>query len=267
MKIAMKAIPYTQNPIRMKFKKLSPVLIVLFFPFFVQCQIDQLKKASDEAQEKVTGKDDGKKLSEDEIVKGLKEALEVGAEKSVDFASQKGGFNETPRIRIPFPPEAEEVKEKALQMGMDQKVEKFEKTMNRAAEKASKKATEIFVTAIKEMSVEEGRRILEGDTNAATEYLRKNTYDRLYSEFKPIVEEANDEVQLTRYWDPLAKAYNKSTMMTGKEEVNPDLDEYVTERGIDGLFTLIAEEEAEIRQDPVARVTDTLKKVFGDDNG
>lgn len=227
-------------------------------------QIDELKEASDEAQEEVMGDDEGKKLSEEEIVKGLKDALEVGAEESVDLASQKDGFNGTPRIRIPFPPEAKEVKEKALEMGMDQKVEKFEKTMNRAAEKASEKAKDIFVDAIKNMTVKEGRKILEGDTNAATKYLRNNTYDQLFTEFKPIVEDANDEVELTRYWDPLAKAYNKSTMMTGKDEVNPDLDEYVTERAIDGLFVLIAEKEAEIREDPVARVTDILKKVFGE---
>lgn len=241
-----------------------PLIIFLLFgsPFLSSGQIDQLKEASDEAQDKVTGSDSGN-LSEGEIVKGLKEALEVGAKESVDFASKKGGFNETPRIRIPFPPEAEEVKEKALQMGMDQKVEKFENTMNRAAEKAAKKAAEIFVGAIKNMSVQEGREILEGENDAATQYLRDNTNDQLFREFKPIVEKANDEVKLTKYWNPLAAAYNKSTMMTGKEEVNPDLDEYVTERAIDGLFVLVAEEEAKIRKDPAARVKDILKKVFG----
>ncbi len=242
---------------------LLPLFLFFFITPFTGCgQIDQLKEASDKAQDKVTGKEKGK-LSQEEIVKGLKEALEVGAKESVNFASKKGGFNETPRIRIPFPPEAEDVKKKALQMGMDKKVEEFEKTMNRAAEKASKKAADIFVAAIKDMSVKEGRKILEGEKDAATEYLKKNTHDELFSEFKPIVEKANDEVELTRYWDPLAKAYNKSTMMTGKKEVNPDLDEYVTERAIDGLFVLVAEEEAKIRKDPAARVTDILKKVFG----
>ncbi len=238
------------------------VFMLLLMPGTSHGQIDQLKEASDKAQDKVTG-DDSDKLSEEEIVKGLKEALEVGAKESVDFASKKGGFNQTPRIRIPFPPEAKEVKEKALEMGMDQKVEKFEKTMNRAAEKASKKAADIFVGAIKDMSVQEGRNILEGEKDAATQYLRDNTHDQLFKEFKPIVEKANDEVKLTRYWNPLASAYNKSTMMTGKEKVNPDLDEYVTERAIDGLFVLIAEEEAKIRKDPAARVKDILKKVFG----
>jgi hypothetical protein len=246
----------------------SILFFIIFFSPLLGCgQIDQLKEASDKAQEKVSGEDGDSELSEKEIVKGLKEALEVGAKESVDFASKKGGFNQTPRIRVPFPPEAKKVKKKALQMGMDQKVEKFEKTMNRAAEKASKKAADIFVSAIKDMSVQEGRRILEGDTNAATEYLRKNTSDQLFSEFLPIVEKANDEVKLTRYWNPLAQAYNKSTMMTGDEKVNPDLDEYVTQKAIDGLFVLIAEEEAKIRKDPVARVTDILKKVFGGQDG
>ncbi len=241
--------------------------LLLTAPMIGCGQIGDLKDASDKAEEKVMGKEKDQKLSEEEIVHGLKDALKVGAEESVDLASQKGGFNQTPRIRIPFPPEAKKVKKKALEMGMDQKVEKFEKTMNRAAEKASNKAKDIFVTAIKNMTVEEGRKILEGDTNAATEYLRNNTYDQLYTEFKPIVEDANDEVELTRYWDPLAKAYNKSTMMTGEEKVNPDLDEYVTEKAIEGLFVLIAEEEAKIREDPMARVTDILKKVFGSQDG
>lgn len=244
-----------------KFQTISSFFFLLL-PLIGCGQIDQLKDASDKAQEKVTGDEEGG-LSEDEIVSGLKEALEVGAEESVDFASKKDGFNGTPRIRIPFPPEAEEVKEKALQAGMDQKVKKFEKTMNRAAEKASKEATEIFVGAIRDMSVKQGREILEGEKNEATEYLRNNTHQQLFDKFKPIVEKATDEVELTRHWNPLAETYNKSTMVTGKEKVNPDLDEYVTDRAIDGLFVLIAEEEEKIREDPAARVSDLLEKVFG----
>ncbi len=222
-----------------------------------------IEEAEKTSQEVMKGEGGETSLTQDEIVKGLKEALEVGTKEAVKLASQAGGFNQNPRIRIPFPPEAQEVKDKAEELGMDKKVAEFENTLNKAAEKAAEEAVPIFVDAIRDMSIQEGRNILEGEENAATQYLKKNTSDQLFKTFQPVVKDAIDQVELTRYWDPLAQAYNKSTMLTGKEEVNPDLDQYVTDRAISGLFTLIADEEKEIRQDPAARVTDLLKKVFG----
>lgn len=244
---------------------LRPLCFLLFFTFASACsgQLD-LEDATEKAQEKkkeIVGDDDA--LSEEEIVDGLKEALEVGAEESAEKASAVDGFNKNPKIRIPFPPEAEEVKEKAMDVGMEGKVKTFEKKMNRAAEKASEKATPIFVDAVKQMSVKEGKEILEGKDDAATRYLEEATHDTLEAEFKPVVEDAMEDVRVAKYWQPLASTYNQSTTLSGKEKVDPDLEQYITDRALDGLFVLIAEKEAEIREDPAARVTELLKEVFG----
>ncbi len=202
-------------------------------------------------------------LTEEEVVAGLKEALEVGTEKAVENASRKNGFLENNEIRIPFPPEAENVKKKALQLGLDRQVKRFETTLNRAAEKATAKAIPVFVNAIKNMTIREGFDILNGSDTAATTYLKQHTSSTLRDKFRPIVEKATDQVELTNYWKPIIKKYNTATVLTGGENVNPDLDGYVTKKAMEGLFHLIAKEEREIRERPVARTTELLKKVFG----
>ena len=107
--------------------------------------------------------------------------------------------------------------------------------------------------------------LLKGGDNAATEYLRRKTSAELFNKFQPKVDQAVNQVELTKYWNPLANAYNSATQLTGGEKVDPDLTEYVTNRSIDGLFKLIADEEKQIRENPAARVSDLLKKVFGSD--
>ncbi|MBK6541363.1 MAG: DUF4197 domain-containing protein [Flavobacteriales bacterium] len=205
----------------------------------------------------------GTGLSNDEVISGLKQALEVGAQKSVDFAGKDGGFWNDARIKIPFPPEAEKVKTTLTGIGMTKQVEDFERTMNKAAETAVKEAVPVFVDAIKGMSVQDGFAILKGEENAATTFLRQRTGDVLSGKFRPIVEKATDQVALTSYWTPLANGYNSAAMFTGGKAVDPDLNAYVTAKAIDGLFTLIAEQEMKIRKDPLARTTDLLKRVFG----
>jgi hypothetical protein len=113
------------------------------------------------------------------------------------------------------------------------------------------------------MSVQDGFSILKGGDNAATNYLKKNTSEKLYNAFFPKVEAAINSVNLTSYWTPLTKAYNKTTFISGNEPINTDLNKYVTDRAISGLFVLIENEEKSIRKDPIARATDLLKKVFG----
>ena len=203
------------------------------------------------------------KLTNEEVIAGLKEALTIGAKNAATLTSKTDGFLKNQEIRLPFPEDAQRVKEKALELGLDAQVEKFETTLNRAAEEAAKEAAPIFVNAIKDMTVQDGFDILKGEDNAATKYLREKTSGQLMTAFSPKVQEAIEKVELTRYWEPLAKAYNTSTVLTGEEKVNPDLENYVTTKAMDGLFTMLAKEEKEIRLDPVARVTDLLKKVFG----
>lgn len=223
----------------------------------------QFPKTLKEAANRVNGGERSGGLTNADVVAGLKEALTKGAEHSVDLASVTDGFWKNDRLRIPFPPEAIKVKNTLLGLGMNAQVEKFELTMNRAAETAAKEAVPVFVNAIKGMSVADGFAILKGGDHAATNFLKEKTTAELTTKFRPIVENATKQVALTSYWTPLASAYNKASMFTGGQAVDPDLDAYVTQKAIDGLFVLVADEEQKIRQDPMARTTDLLRRVFG----
>lgn len=202
-------------------------------------------------------------LTESEVIAGLKEALQVGIKKGAQKASLTDGFFKNPLIFIPWPEDAIRVKEWANNNGFSGKVTDVETTLNRSAEEASKKAAPIFANAITGMTVQDAWGILKGADTAATQYLIKTTSAPLKAEFKPVVHDAIETVKLTSYWNPIATGYNKVAKFTGKEEINTDLDEYVTDKGMNGLFTLVKQEERKIRKDPVAQVTDLLKKVFG----
>ncbi len=199
-------------------------------------------------------------LTNDEVISGLKEALSVGIKNSVSLTSVVDGFLGNPTIRLPFPPDAIKVKEKALNLGLSGQVEKFETTLNRAAEEATKEAMPIFIDAIKNMSVQDGFAILKGGNGAATKFLKDQTISKLVIAFTPKVKEATSKVKLTEYWNPIITKYNALTM---GEDLNPDLDAYITQKSIEGLFIMVAKEEDKIRLDPAARVSDLLSKVFG----
>ena len=201
-------------------------------------------------------------LTNDEVIKGLKEALTVGIKNSVDSSSVLDGFLKNPAIRLPFPPDAIKVKEKAISLGMQGQVDKFETTLNRAAEEAVKEALPIFKNAILNMSIQDGFAILKGGNGAATKFLKDKTSDSLAVAFLPKVKNATSKVQLTSYWNPIITKYNAAVTLTGGEKINPDLDAYVTQLAIQGLFKLVEKEENKIRKDPGARVTDILMKVF-----
>jgi len=202
-------------------------------------------------------------LTNEEVISGLKEALIVGTNNSSSLTSKENGFFENARIKLPFPEDALKVKEQAEKLGLGGQVDKFVLTLNRAAEEATKEAAPIFVNAIKEMSLTDGFNILKGADNAATQFLKDNTTSQLSNAFSPKVKTAIDKVELTKFWTPLMSAYNTATLLTGTKKVNPDLEAYVTEKAIAGLFTLIEDEEKKIRKDPIARVSDILKRVFG----
>jgi len=201
-------------------------------------------------------------LTSSEVAAGLKEALVVGTNNAVDFAGKENQFLTTPRLRIPFPEEAEKVKTTAENLGLGSQVDKFEENLNHAAERAVSHAAPIFVDAITSLTINDAFAILRGEDDAATEYLRRSTETSLRAAFQPEVDKAINEVELTKYWQPLASAYNSASILTGQEKVNPDLEEYVTGKAMDGLFLLISEEEEKIRENPAARVTELLEKVF-----
>lgn len=202
-------------------------------------------------------------LTNDEVISGLKEALNVGIKNSVDLTSVTDGFLGNTEIRLPFPEDAIKVKEKALSLGLDSQVEKFETTLNRAAEEATKEALSIFKDAILGMSISDGFSILNGGEGAATNFLKDKTTAQLVTAFSPKVEAAISKVKLTEYWEPIINKYNGAMTLTGGEKLNPDLNAYVTERAIIGLFHMVEKEENKIRKDPAARVTSLLQKVFG----
>jgi hypothetical protein len=199
-------------------------------------------------------------LTNEEVIRGLREALSFGSKNAASLASKVDGFYKNPRIRIPFPPDAQKVKDTAEKLGLQDQVTKFVMTLNRAAEEAAKEAAPIFLDAVKGLTIKDGFEILNGPNDAATSYLRSKTSGPLKAKFSPIVGRAIEKVQVTKYWKPLASKYNA---VPGVTPVNTDLNAYVTEKAIAGLFKLVANEEKKIRSNPAARVTDLLKKVFG----
>ena len=202
-------------------------------------------------------------LTNEEVISGLKEALNVGIKNAVNLSSVTDGFLKNDIIRLPFPPDAIKVREKALNFGLSKQVETFEETLNRAAEEATKKALPIFIDAIKNMSVSDGFSILKDGEGAATKFLKSQTSNQLVIAFASVVKEATTKVQLTAYWNPIITRYNSAMSLSGGQKLNPDLDAYITQKAIDGLFYLVEVEENKIRKDPIARVSDILVKVFG----
>ena len=202
-------------------------------------------------------------LTNEEVISGLKEALNVGIKNAVNLSSVTDGFLKNDVIRLPFPPDAIKVREKAINFGLSKQVTTFEETLNRAAEEATKKALPIFIDAIKNMSVSDGFSILKGGDGAATKFLKSQTSNQLVIAFAPVVKEATNKVQLTAYWNPIITRYNSAMTLSGGQKLDPDLDAYITQKAIDGLFYLVETEENKIRKDPLARVSDILVKVFG----
>ncbi|MEO7263480.1 MAG: DUF4197 domain-containing protein [Ferruginibacter sp.] len=208
---------------------------------------------------KVLGGDGGKNLSGDEIVSGLKEALRVAADSSTKTLSQANGFFANQAIKILMPDEAKKAENTLRGMGMSSLVDKAILSMNRAAEDASGGVADIFWTSIKQMSVKDGLKILQGGDFAATEYLKSTTTAELTEKMRPVIEVSLNKVNATSYWKDVFTNYNRFS----SNKVNPDLTAYVTGKALDGLFFQISLEEQKIRKDPAAQVTELLKKVFG----
>lgn len=199
-------------------------------------------------------------LTDAEILAGLRDAIQVGAQKAAGTANKTDGYFKNPKLFIPFPAEAQNVADKVRQLGFNSLVDNFILTLNRGAEDAAGKAAPIFADAVKKMSWEDVRGILKGNDNAATEFFRNKTRKPLYDAFYPVIKNSLDQVEATRYWTDITSTYNKIPLV---KPVNTDLTAYATNKALDGLFLLLADEEAKIRKDPVNRVTDILKRVFG----
>lgn len=235
--------------------KFPPVLLIALV--LTACTSAQLNQTMGEVN-KALGKD--APLTTAEVAEGLKQALINGISNGSNMASQLDGYFKNPKIKIPFPPEVKKVEDKLRQIGLGSEVDKFVMTLNRGAEDAAKEAKPIFVAAIKQMTIQDAWSILRGSDNAATEYLKRTTSSLLYDKFKPVIQSSLNKVNATKYYGDIVTRYNKIPLV---EKVNPDLTDYATNKAMDGLFILIAEEEKKIRENPVARTTELLKKVFG----
>jgi hypothetical protein len=203
---------------------------------------------------------EGESVSTEEVADGLKEALTNGISKGADLVSQVDGYFKNPEIKIPFPPEVKQVETTLRNVGLGDEVDKFILTLNRGAEDAAKEAKPIFVAAIKQMTIEDAWTILRGEDDAATRYLQRSTSSLLKEKFKPIIQNSLNKVNATKYYKDLVTSYNRIPLV---QKVNPDLDEYATDKAIEGLFVMIAKEEKNIRENPLARTSELLKKVFG----
>ena len=200
-------------------------------------------------------------LDEPTVIAGIREALRVGTQNTVLSTSKLDGYLGNQLIRIAIPAQMESMASTLRQVGLGSQVDELEVGMNRAAERAAAEARDVFWNAITSMTVSDAFGILNGGNTAATEYFHDRTYAALQTRFHPIVQQKIEEVGLSRIYSRIADAYN-SIPLAGKSRL-VDLDEYVTDRALAGLFTVLATEEQKIRQDPLARTTDLLRRVFG----
>jgi hypothetical protein len=200
-------------------------------------------------------------LGEGEIIGGLREALAVGTTRAINQLGRRDGFWANSGVRIPMPPEMAKLEKGLRQFGQGARVDEFHLTLNRAAEQAVPQVAEIFGNAVRQMSIQDARAILNGSPDAATQFFRRTSSDAIYAKVYPLVQVATQRVGVTQQYKQMASSYGPLLKMAGVK--NLDLDAYVTEQALAGLFTTIAQEEASIRQNPAARTTEILKRVFG----
>ncbi len=202
-------------------------------------------------------------LSEDQVVQGLKEALAKGTTQAVGFLGRTNGFLTNLNVRIPMPEKLKTVEKTLRTLRQDQLADNFIETMNRAAEQAVPEAAQILGNAIKQMSLADAKGILAGGTNAATMYFRRTSETNLYTKFLPIVQKATAQTGVTASYKQMADRAGGGIFGSVVKTQAPDLDGYVTQKALDGLFLMISEEERRIRENPAARTTALLQKVFG----
>lgn len=221
------------------------------------CTSAQINQAINDVNKSLGGE---RPLTTAEVAEGLKEALVKGISTGSDLVSVTDGYFKNPEIKIPFPEDVKKVEDALRKIGLGSQVDRFVMTLNRGAEDAAKEAKPIFIAAIKSMTIQDAWAILKGEDDAATEYLKRTTSALLKDKFKPVIQSSLNKVDATKYYGEIVTRYNQIPLV---EKVNPNLDDYATDRAIEGLFVMIAKEEKNIRQDPIARTTEILKRVFG----
>jgi hypothetical protein len=198
-------------------------------------------------------------IGNDQIASGLREALELGIDKQVTKLTQEDGFFKNELVKIALPEELQKVDEALRKIGLSSLADEGLKVLNRAAEDAVSEATPIFVNAVKGITFSDAKDILLGGDNAATTYLTTATETDLYASFKPVIKNSFDKVGADKVWNNLITKYNNIPFV---KQVNPDLTDYVTQEALEGVYTMIAVEEKEIRTKTASRTTALLQQVF-----
>lgn len=232
-------------------KNLNTFHLSIIFVLLIGCTATDLNRVLQGASNAV--------LSNDEVANGLKEALVKGISVGSESASKEDGFFRNELIRIALPEEFRKIEGTMRKLGLGGEVDKVLLAINRGAENAAKEAKPIFINAIKQLTIQDALSILKGEQDAATQFLRRTTNDQLTTLFQPRIQESLNQVGATRYYTDLVKAYNA---IPSTKDLNPDLNAYVTEKALDGLFKLIAEEEKSIRENPLERTTVLMRRVF-----
>jgi len=218
-------------------------------------QLDQAVKKADEA----LGQRDTSGLSNEKIISGLKEALQVSTAKAIALTGKRDGFLQNEQIRILLPPKLQAVGKGMRLLGMGEQVDDLEIGMNRAAEQATPQAKQIFLAALKKMTFDDARRILTGNETAATDYFRRTSSTDLAGAFTPIVHQSLEHVGVVKQYDRVIKEAPGGSALASEF----DLDKYVVDKTLDGLFYMLGAEESKIRKNPAAQTTELLKEVFG----
>ena len=201
-------------------------------------------------------------VSNADISSGLKDALFQGVRNAVEELGQENGFLDNSRVKIPLPKSLQKIEKTLRFAGQGAKVDEFVEAMNHAAERAVPEATDVFLDSIKQMTFTDARNILfSGQDDAATQFFRRTSENKLRGKFRPIVEDFTAQVGVTQKYKQMIGNYGFVGKIVGKDAT--DLDGYVTQKALDGLFLLVADEEKKIRRDPVGRTTSILRKVFG----
>ena len=245
-----------------------PRRVIRFYPSLLAVALialgcgDELSAGLLDKLKKQFGADDQQmqSLDSDEVGAGLKEALRVGTETVVGQLGQPGGFNLDPQIHIPLPGQLVQAKSWLKKIGMDSMLTDLEDELNEAAEIATPKARKLFLRAIDEMTLDDVMAIYQGPDDAATQYFKGKMSAPLAAEMKPLVDQSLADVGAVTTYDNAMASYNELPFVP---RVDVNLSDYVIEKGMDGIFYYLAKEEAAIRQDPVKRSTELLRRVFG----
>jgi Protein of unknown function (DUF4197) len=233
--------------------------ILIFFAFSSLFTVAHSQSILDKAKNAISKKTGG--VSEEEAGGGIKEALSKGISSAVGFLNKKDGFLGNEIYKVLLPPEAQKMEKTLRSIGMGKMVDDAIVQINRGAEDAAGFATPIFVDAIKQMTITDALKLIKGEKNAVTEYFKSKTTAKLKLAFKPVIDSSLQKTNATKYYGDVVTKYN--SLPTTIKKANPDLSDYVTEKAIFALFDRIAIEEANIRQNPAARTSELLKKVFG----